>query len=99
MPTSGLGGGDEDPSGENGDAKQATKEEEDNVGGYELYMAGDDPHEDAKGSDGGVEIPAKMQSQTGAGDRRNAKRRKPTQPSTPRSTDDDEDDGILSVTP
>lgn len=56
---------------------QPQAEEEDNVGGYELYMAGDDDEDDEDddaGSDHGVEIPAKFQSATGAGDRRSAKK-------------------------
>ena len=68
--------------------------DEDNVGGYELYMAGDEPDSDDEGSDDGVEIPAKIQSQTGAGDRRNAKRQK-ADPAVYKSAADDEDDGIL----
>jgi hypothetical protein len=97
-PTTGWGGDDEnlDQNGEaskNGDHPQ-TEEGEDNVGGYELYMAGDDPDSDFEGSDEGVEIPAKMQSQTGAGDRRNAKRRK-ADPAVYQAAADDEDDGIL----
>jgi Rps23 Pro-64 3,4-dihydroxylase Tpa1-like proline 4-hydroxylase len=96
-PTAGWGGDEEnlDQNGEtskNGEHPQT--DEEDNVGGYELYMAGDDPDSDFEGSDDGVEIPAKMQSQTGAGDRRNAKRRK-ADPAVYQAAADDEDDGIL----
>lgn len=90
-PTTGWGSDDENLA-QNGEHSQTA--EEDNVGGYELYMAGDDPDSDFEGSDDGVEIPAKLQSQTGAGDRRNAKRRK-TDPAVYQSATDDEDDGIL----
>ena len=96
-PTTGWGGDDEslDQNGETSENGQHSRtNEEDNVGGYELYMAGDDPDSDFEGSDDGVEIPAKMQSQTGAGDRRNAKRKK-ADPAVYQAAADDEDDGIL----
>lgn len=97
-PTPGWGGDDElgEQNGKsNGKVKKTDNEEEDNVGGYELYMAGDDPYDDdAEGSDDGVEIPAKLQSQTGAGDRRNAKHKK-ADPAVYKAAADDEDDGIL----
>ncbi|KAK3722940.1 putative component of NuA3 histone acetyltransferase complex [Vermiconidia calcicola] len=103
-PTSGWGGDDEtaEEYGEtNGNGKQAEAEDEDNVGGYELYMAGDEADGDAgEGSDDGVEIPAKVQSQshTGAGARRNAKRKK-ADPAIYKAAADDEDDGILVSNP
>lgn len=81
------------------------EEEEDNVGGYELYMAGDDDEddeddEDDAGSDHGVEIPAKMQSATGAGDRRSAKKaRAKADPAIYKAAQDEEDDGILFSNP
>ncbi|KAK5170571.1 putative component of NuA3 histone acetyltransferase complex [Saxophila tyrrhenica] len=100
-PTSGWAADDEDAE-QNGDAngkgKEAEVEDEDNVGGYELYMAGDDQDDDAEGSDDGVEIPAKLQSQTGAGDRRNAKRKK-ADPAVYQTAAEDEDDGILVSNP
>lgn len=97
-PTTGWGGDEESPE-QNGDDKpngKATQsnDDDDNVGGYELYMAGDEPDSDDEGSDDSVEIPAKIQSQTGAGDRRNAKRRK-ADPAIYQAAADDEDDGIL----
>ncbi|KAK3052269.1 putative component of NuA3 histone acetyltransferase complex [Extremus antarcticus] len=101
-PTSGWGADDDEATEENGDAngkgKQLEISDEDNVGGYELYMAGDDPDHEAEGSDDGVEIPAKLQSQTGAGDRRNTKRKK-ADPAVYQAAADDEDDGILISNP
>ncbi|KAK1063041.1 putative component of NuA3 histone acetyltransferase complex [Friedmanniomyces endolithicus] len=88
--------------------------DEDNVGGYELYMAGDDEEnddeDDPTASDDGVTIPINpiSRSHTGAGDRRSAKtRRKPTHdPAVYRAAgssgggeDEDEDDGILFSNP
>lgn len=74
--------------------------DEDNVGGYELYMAGDDEDSDAEGSDDGVPIPANIQSHTGAGDRRSAKRRKMADPAVYQAAaDEDHDDGILFSNP
>lgn len=81
----------------NGHANQSSKDDDGNVGGYELYMAGDDA-EDDDGSDDGVEIPAKIQSQTGAGDRRNASRKK-ADPAIYSAAGTDEDDGILVSNP
>lgn len=83
---------------------QPQAEEEDNVGGYELYMAGDDDEDeddDDAGSDHGVDIPAKMQSATGAGDRRSAKKaRAKADPAIYKAAqEDDEDDGILFSNP
>lgn len=100
-PTSGWGGEDEiaEQNGEpNGRGKDASSEDEDNVGGYELYMVGDEPDDDDGGSNDGVEIPAKIQSQTGAGDRRNAKRKK-ADPAVFQAAAEDEDDGILVSNP
>jgi Rps23 Pro-64 3,4-dihydroxylase Tpa1-like proline 4-hydroxylase len=78
-------------------------EEEDNVGGYELYMAGDDDEDDDDddaGSDHGVDIPAKLQSATGAGDRRSAKKtRAKADPAIYKAAQDEEDDGILFSNP
>jgi hypothetical protein len=80
-------------------------EEEDNVGGYELYMAGDDEEsddEDDAHSDHGVNIPAKFQSATGAGDRRSAKKaaRAKADPAIYKAAQEDEgDDGILFSNP
>ncbi|EME45651.1 hypothetical protein DOTSEDRAFT_150846 [Dothistroma septosporum NZE10] len=74
--------------------------EEDNVGGYELYMAGDDDDEDDEGSDNGVTILANVQSQTGAGQRRSAKKKKKkADPAIYQAAADDEDDGILFSNP
>ncbi|KXS97817.1 hypothetical protein AC578_10532 [Pseudocercospora eumusae] len=98
-PTKGWGA-DEDAEAENvenGQAKQTEAEEEDNVGGYELYMAGEDPDDD-EGSDDCVTIPANVQSQTGAGQRRSAKKRK-ADPAVYQAAGDDEDDGILFSNP
>jgi Rps23 Pro-64 3,4-dihydroxylase Tpa1-like proline 4-hydroxylase len=79
-------------------------EDEDNVGGYELYMAGDDDEDDDNddaGSDHGVNIPAKLQSATGAGDRRSAKKaRAKADPAIYKAAqEDEEDDGILFSNP
>ncbi|KAK4539145.1 hypothetical protein LTR36_001203 [Oleoguttula mirabilis] len=97
----------------NGEEKSARAEtgaadEEANVGGYELYMAGDegdsDDDNDDDGSDDGVTIPASItQSSTGAGDRRSAKRQLKKKASDPAvyqaAADDDDDDGILFSNP
>jgi Rps23 Pro-64 3,4-dihydroxylase Tpa1-like proline 4-hydroxylase len=113
-PTRGWGGDDDDEeAAAAADSAEkigeAPKEisEEDNVGGYELYMAGDNPdNDDDEGSDdGAVTIPpgaaaggSNTKSQTGAGDRRST-----TQKSTKKGKASDpaiyqsagEDDGIL----
>jgi hypothetical protein len=113
-PTRGWGGDDDDEeAAAAADSAEkigeAPKEisEEDNVGGYELYMAGDTPdNDDDEGSDdGAVTIPpgaaaggSNTKSQTGAGDRRST-----TQKSTKKGKASDpaiyqsagEDDGIL----
>ena len=73
---------------------------EDNVGGYELYMAGDDPDDeddDDAGSDHGVEIPAGA-SATGGGNRRVVKQKK-ADPAIYKASMDEEDDGILFSNP
>jgi Rps23 Pro-64 3,4-dihydroxylase Tpa1-like proline 4-hydroxylase len=94
-PTSGWGGEQDFPEEETkGNGKKAESEDEDNVGGYELYMAGDDPDDEEEGSDDGVTIPANVQSHTGAGQRRPAKRKK-ADPAVYQAAGDDEDDGIL----
>ena len=77
-------------------------EEEDTVGGYEIYMAGDDDEADDgatdAGSDHGVEIPPNAASTTGAGNRRQS-RKKTADPAIYRASADDEDDGILFSNP
>ena len=83
---------------------KAQAEDEDNVGGYELYMAGDDDEDDDDddaGSDHGVNIPTKLQSATGAGDRRSAKKaRAKADPAIYKAAqEDEEDDGILFSNP
>lgn len=107
-PSRGWGGEDEETeeadgqgNGEtNGKKVQDGSTEEDNIGGYELIMAGDDqPDSDDEGSNDGVEIPAKVQSNTGAGDRRNAKRKKADPAIYKAATEDEEDDGILVSNP
>jgi Rps23 Pro-64 3,4-dihydroxylase Tpa1-like proline 4-hydroxylase len=63
------------------------------VGGYEMYMAGDDENDkDDAASDHGVEIPS---SATGAGQRRKAK----ADPAIYKSSAEDEDDGVLFTNP
>lgn len=74
-----------------------------NVGGYEIYMAGDedsDSDSDA-GSDHGVTIPANAASTTGAGNRRAARNKKSkADPAVYKASgEDDEDDGILFSNP
>ncbi|GAB7342491.1 hypothetical protein MBLNU457_g0686t1 [Dothideomycetes sp. NU457] len=74
------------------------KDEEDNVGGYELYMAGDDADDDDDaGSDHGIEIPAGA-SATGGGNRRVVKQKK-ADPAIYKASMDEEDDGILFSNP
>ena len=74
--------------------------EEDNVGGYELYMAGDDDDADEDGSDHGVEIlsGSSNPSATGGGNRRVVKQKK-ADPAIYQANADDEDDGILFSNP
>lgn len=107
-PTPGWGGDEDRVDGEadngNGEASGGTRvdrtDENDNVGGYEIYMAGDDPDASDDGaSDHGVSIPQKLQSQTGAGDRRSAKGQRKADPAIYQSAQDDEDDGILFSNP
>jgi Rps23 Pro-64 3,4-dihydroxylase Tpa1-like proline 4-hydroxylase len=96
-PTKGWGGeedNEEEDGEQNGKNKKPETEDEDNAGGYELYMAGDDPDDEDQGSDDGVTIPANVQSHTGAGQRRPAKRKK-ADPAIYQAAADDEDDGIL----
>lgn len=94
-----------------GKAKQDAKSDpdvdqdgEDNVGGYEIYMAGDDDDDDDDeaddaASDHGVEIPAHAASATGAGNRRQARQKKKADPAIYQASGDDEDDGILFSNP
>ena len=91
-PTTGWGGEGEET------AKVPGSEDEDNVGGYELYMADDNPDEDDSGSNGADITAPNMQSYTGAGDRRSAKKQK-IDPAVYRAAADDEDDGILFSNP
>ena len=89
-PTSGWGGEDED-------GEAAETGDDGDVGGYELYMAGEEAD---SASEDGVEVPAKLRSQTGAGERRSAKQRK-ADPAVYRAAaaDDEGDDGILVSNP
>lgn len=110
-PTSGWGADEEDEDeeedaeeGANGAssngkaAAKPTAEPSEPIGGYELYMAGDDPDDD-EGSDHGIDIPASVQqggsSATGAGQRRKAK----ADPAIYKSSAEDEDDGVLFSNP
>jgi Rps23 Pro-64 3,4-dihydroxylase Tpa1-like proline 4-hydroxylase len=61
---------------------------EEEVGGYEMYMAGDDDEDHPT-------IPSSHTTETGAGQRRNAK----SDPAIYKSAADDEDDGILFQQP
>lgn len=77
--------------------------DDDNVGGYELFMAGEDDDEEFEdsefGSDDGVEIPSgpANPSATGGGNRRVLKQ-KSKDPAV-YDTGDDDDDGILFSNP
>ncbi|WPH04955.1 Fe II 2-oxoglutarate-dependent dioxygenase like protein [Acrodontium crateriforme] len=82
----------------NGNSKPQPADEDDNVGGYELYMAGDEDDEDDTASHTDLTIPTNIQSQTGAGDRRSSKRKK-ADPAVYQAATDDEDDGILFSNP
>ncbi|EMC94259.1 hypothetical protein BAUCODRAFT_36731 [Baudoinia panamericana UAMH 10762] len=81
--------------------------EEDNVGGYEVYMAGDDAEDEDEGQGGddhddGVPVPTNIQSSTGAGQRRQARssKRDKADPAVYKSAaTDEEDDGILFSNP
>jgi Rps23 Pro-64 3,4-dihydroxylase Tpa1-like proline 4-hydroxylase len=84
--------------------KAATKEDEDdNVGGYELYMAGDDDDDedddDDAHSDHGVNIPPNVASATGAGNRHTAKHKKKAADPAIYQAGNEEDDGILFSNP
>ena len=84
-PTSGWGDDDEG-------AESAAEEEA--VGGYEVYMVGDED-DDEEGPDDGVDAPVNGPSNTGAGQRRKAK----ADPAVYKSSGDGEDDGILFSMP
>ena len=84
-PTSGWGDDDE--------GAESTAEEE-AVGGYEVYMVGDED-DDEEGPDDGVDAPVNGPSNTGAGQRRKAK----ADPAVYKSSGDGEDDGILFSMP
>ena len=88
-PTSGWGNDEEDNA--------QTDEDGEAVGGYEVYMAGDDDDEDdGDGDDADDRIEASAsRSNTGAGQRRKAK----ADPAIYKSSGDDEDDGILFSMP
>lgn len=98
-PSTGWAGDSEAEENGTSNSKDKDAEDEDNVGGYELYMEGDSAAaDDDNGSDDGVAIPANAQSQTGAGERRSAKRKK-ADPAIYQAAADDEDDGILFSNP
>jgi Rps23 Pro-64 3,4-dihydroxylase Tpa1-like proline 4-hydroxylase len=64
------------------------------VGGYEMYMAGDEEDGDVDSHDG-IEIPAGAASHTGAGQRKRTK----ADPAVYRSSGDDEEDDVLFSNP
>lgn len=110
-PSKGWGDDEDDGAegdGESGEASSrartsAVAEDEDMVGGYEVYMAGDDDDDEADdGSDDGVEIPASLskkgESSTGAGHRRNTGKSK-GDPAIYKSSIADEHDGVLFSMP
>ncbi|KAK4561291.1 putative component of NuA3 histone acetyltransferase complex [Recurvomyces mirabilis] len=123
--TPSMGWGGEDDEGEGGeggegkrngeaggDGKVTHDDDGDNVGGYELYMAGDDDDDDAdnaEGSDDGVVIPPHASttkagaSHTGAGSRRSATKQKKgkSDPAVYKAAAEGEaeDDGILFSNP
>ncbi|KAL9098450.1 MAG: hypothetical protein Q9187_009663, partial [Circinaria calcarea] len=89
--------------------KQVTEDEDSGVGGYEVYMAGDDDtyddHPDHEGSDHGVPIPTALSTSTGArasgpssGPRQKSAK---VDPAIYRSSSGtgDEDDGVLFSMP
>ncbi|KAF1346967.1 Oxoglutarate and iron-dependent oxygenase degradation C-term-domain-containing protein [Delphinella strobiligena] len=81
---------------------QPENEEEDDVGGYEIYMAGDDDDDDGAtdaGSDHGVEIPPNAASATGGGNRRQVRQKRKADPAIYQASGEDEDDGILFSNP
>lgn len=90
--TNGAVNGHTSDSKPNGGAEkaEAPPDEPEAVGGYEIYMAGEDDEDDA-GSEHGVSIPS---SHTGAG-----KRREKADPAIYKSGGDEEDDGILITNP
>ena len=96
-PTTGWGGDEEgDDEEENGkEAPPADGPQPEPIGGYELYMAGDDADED--GEDNAVDADAQPSSATGAGQRRKAKTK--ADPAIYKSSADDEDDGVLFTNP
>ncbi|KAE9985369.1 hypothetical protein BLS_008308 [Venturia inaequalis] len=71
---------------------KAPEPEPEPVGGYEMYMAGDED-EDDEGSDHGIEIPQGGASSTGAGQRKERKTK--SDPAIYKSAGDEEDDGVL----
>ncbi|KIW01052.1 uncharacterized protein PV09_07566 [Verruconis gallopava] len=106
-PSPGWGATEDDDDEEDGESKKATSNGTSNgkaklaedgpapepVGGYEMYMAGDDDDEgDDEASNDGVEVPS---SATGAGQRRKAK----ADPAIYKSSAEDEDDGVLFTNP
>ncbi|KXL48101.1 hypothetical protein M433DRAFT_2972 [Acidomyces richmondensis BFW] len=95
-------GGDKDQNGlyeENGrNPPMGEHDGDDNVGGYELYMAGDDM-DDSSTAASVAQVPASVQSHTGAGQRRPAKSTSHSDPAVYRSAEDEEDDGILFSNP
>jgi Rps23 Pro-64 3,4-dihydroxylase Tpa1-like proline 4-hydroxylase len=85
----------------NGKKSEAKKEELSSsdsglepVGGYEMYMAGDEEDDDGDSHDG-IEIPAGAASHTGAGQRKRTK----ADPAVYRSSGDDEEDDVLFSNP
>jgi len=83
------------PANGNKNGKAAEVEVGEPVGGYEMYMAGDEDEGDEEGSDHGVEIPQGAASNTGAGQRRKTK----ADPAIYKSSGEDEDDGVLFNNP
>jgi hypothetical protein len=82
------GNGEASSSKANGKGAAESQKPEEEVGGYEMYMAG----EDDEGTDGGAPEPS---THTGAGQRRKAK----ADPAVYKSAGDDEDDGVLFSQP
>jgi Rps23 Pro-64 3,4-dihydroxylase Tpa1-like proline 4-hydroxylase len=91
-PTTGWGGGDDDDEDDSEDGIPAEapepKEDEPQVGGYEVYMAADDENDDEE------DELQQGPSGTGAGNRR-----KKADPAIYKSTAEDEDDGVLFSMP
>ncbi|KAK5135619.1 hypothetical protein LTR08_005099 [Meristemomyces frigidus] len=93
-PTAGWGA---DEGEDGGDGDGAADDEGDNVGGYELYMAGAEEDDEASET-GSVDIPAAVsQSATGAGNRRQSRKADPAVYQA--AAAEDEDDGILFSNP